>query len=160
MLFDHYLAVVRWTPDFASPLAKVKKTLLWILFSGLNLLYYDESIFLDLASVMGTHVKVNVNGHWYNVQYEGLHIICSNCSCYGHHTCDCKKTPHDLTRTVIPTVAQPRGLPKNDDVYEQRLIELYYKVDDDGAKIVAKDFREINTVHDDWLVVQRKNRNK
>ncbi|MCI24608.1 hypothetical protein A2U01_0045793, partial [Trifolium medium] len=27
MLFDHYLAVARWTPDFASPHAKVEKTL-------------------------------------------------------------------------------------------------------------------------------------
>ena len=29
-LFDQYLTVARWTPNFASPLAKVKKILVWI----------------------------------------------------------------------------------------------------------------------------------
>jgi hypothetical protein len=61
MLFDHYLAVARWTPDFASPHAKVEKTLVWIRFPGLNLLYYDESVLLGLASVVGTPVKVDTN---------------------------------------------------------------------------------------------------
>jgi hypothetical protein len=28
--------------------------------------------------------KIWVNGHWYKVQYEGLHLICTNCGCYGH----------------------------------------------------------------------------
>lgn len=30
MLFDHYLTVARWNIDFASPLAKVEITLVWI----------------------------------------------------------------------------------------------------------------------------------
>jgi hypothetical protein len=32
---------------------------------------------------------VGINGDWYHVQYEGLHIICTKCGCYGHVLKDC-----------------------------------------------------------------------
>lgn len=112
MVFDHYLAVSQRSPEFAAPTAQVEKTLVWIRFPGLNLLYYDESFLMALASTVGTPIRVDkntlnvergkfaricveinltkpvigkmwVNGHWYKVQYEGLHIICASCGCYG-----------------------------------------------------------------------------
>jgi hypothetical protein len=43
MIFDHCLAVTHWSPEFASPDAKVDRTVVWIRFPGLNLVYYDES---------------------------------------------------------------------------------------------------------------------
>lgn len=49
--------------------------------------------------------KVNINGQWYNVQCEGLHIIYSKCDCHGHHTRDFKKIPHNLTQSVVLTMA-------------------------------------------------------
>lgn len=79
--------------------------------------------------------KVNVHGPWYNLNYESLHIICSTCGCYGHHTFDCKKTIDKMTQLVILTVAQPRGLSKNDVVHEQRLTELHQEVGKDSAKL-------------------------
>jgi len=33
--------------------------------------------------------KVCIWGHWYKVEYEGLHIICGNYGCYGHHGRSC-----------------------------------------------------------------------
>ncbi|KAI5442157.1 hypothetical protein KIW84_011284 [Lathyrus oleraceus] len=159
MLFDHYLAVARCTPDLASPLAKVEKTLVWIRFSGLNLLYYDESVFIGLAFIVGTRIKVNVNVQWYNVQYEAFHIICSSCGCYEHHTRDCKKPPDNMTQSIVPTMSQPRGLLENDVVHEKRL-ELHQKMGEDSVEVVAKESGEINAVHDDWLVVQKKKHNK
>lgn len=35
MLYDHYLAVSRWTPEFVSPNAKVDRTTVWIRFPGI-----------------------------------------------------------------------------------------------------------------------------
>lgn len=32
----------------------------------------------------------------YKVQYEGLHIICATCGCYGHHTRNCNQKPKEL----------------------------------------------------------------
>lgn len=67
---------------------------------------------------------------------------------------------HNLTRWVVPTVAQLRGPLKNNDVDEQRLIGLHQDVSNESVKVVEKEFGETNAVHGDWLVVHRKKRNK
>jgi hypothetical protein len=180
MLFDHYLAVARWTPDFASPQAKVEKTLVWIRFPGLNLLYYDESVLLGLASVVGTPIKVdnntlkvergrfaricveidltlpvvgkvNVNGHWYKVQYEGLHIICGNCGCYGHHTRDCSKNSVQQTPTEQTTKKHGDRTKVNVGTQEQDAVQ-----NKESANSKGKESGIINDTHGEWLVVQRK----
>ncbi|KAH1213844.1 hypothetical protein GmHk_14G041722 [Glycine max] len=118
MIFYHYLTVQTWTPDFISPTTKIDKTMVWVCFPGLNLIYYDESILLALARAIGTLIKVDSNtldvrrerfariyvqidlnkpvvgkvglkGYWYKVEYEGLHRICSSCGCYGHLAREC-----------------------------------------------------------------------
>jgi hypothetical protein len=184
MLFDHYLAVARWTPDFAAPQAKVEKTLVWIRFPGLNLLYYDESVLLGLASVVGTPIKVdtntlkvergrfaricveidltlpvvgkvNVNGHWYKVQYEGLHIICGNCGCYGHHTRDCKKTPAQQPPKGQTQEHQEGGQAGNPG--EKATVVEQNKTS--NLTPLTAEAGDVNETHGDWLVVQRKKKN-
>lgn len=122
MIFDNYLIVELWTPDFISPVASINKTMVWIRFPGLNLVYYDETILLALASAIGKPVKVDINPKdvrrgrfarvcievnltkpvvgrvwlkdlWYHVEYEGLHRICGTCGCYGHLMRECKVEP-------------------------------------------------------------------
>lgn len=61
---------------------------------------------------------------------------------------------------VIPMVAQIRGPPTNDVAHEQILTELHQEVGDDSDEIVAKEYGEINAVHGDWQMVQRKKYNK
>lgn len=41
--------------------------------------------------------KIWVNSHWYKVQYEVLHLICTNCGCYGHigRNCSAKSSTVD-----------------------------------------------------------------
>ncbi|PNX92853.1 hypothetical protein L195_g015996 [Trifolium pratense] len=184
MLFDHYLAVARWTPDFASPHAKVEKTLVWIRFPGLNLLYYDESVLLGLASVVGTPIKVdtntlkvergrfaricveidltlpvvgkvNVNGHWYKVQYEGLHIICGACGCYGHHTRDCKITP--VQQPPMGQTQEHHGGQKAGN-HERKATVVEQNENRNPASLAAESAK-VNETHGEWLVVQRKKKN-
>lgn len=100
MIFDHYLAVAKWSPEFVSSTAKIEKTMVWVRFPGMSLIYYDESVLLVLASAIGTPIKVDqrtlsvergrfarvcveidlnqpvvgkicVRGTWYKVAYEG-----------------------------------------------------------------------------------------
>lgn len=59
MLFYHYLCVAHWMPEFASPSTRIKKMLVWVRFPGLNLLYYDESVLLGIASVIGKPIRVD-----------------------------------------------------------------------------------------------------
>lgn len=61
MIFNHYLKVQLWSPKFVSPTTRIEKTLVWIQFPWLNLVYYDESILLALARAVGKPVKVNIN---------------------------------------------------------------------------------------------------
>lgn len=76
-------------------------------------------------------------------------LLFPSCGCYGNQNLECKKTPDNLTRSVVPTMAQPRGPLENDDVHEQKLTKLHHEVDDDSTEIVAKESREINAVHGD-----------
>lgn len=61
MMFDHNLAVLRWSPEFASSHTKVEKTMVWIRFPSLNLVYYDESFLLTLVTTVGNPVRVDSN---------------------------------------------------------------------------------------------------
>ncbi|XP_057432231.1 uncharacterized protein LOC130724985 [Lotus japonicus] len=118
MIFDHYLAVSTWSPEFISPAARVKKTLAWIRIPGLNVAFFNESYLLSAARVIGKPVKLDrstlraergrfaricveldlnkpvigkicLEEFWYNIEYEGLHVICTKCGCYGHRTREC-----------------------------------------------------------------------
>lgn len=118
MIYDHILAVSQWSSKFNATTATIDKTMVWIRIPSLNLVYYDESLLWALASMVGNPVKVDlhtlkvargrfarmcveidltkpvvgrvgINGDWYRVQYEGLHIICTHCGCYGHVLKDC-----------------------------------------------------------------------
>jgi hypothetical protein len=171
MLFDHYLAVARWTPDFASPQAKVEKTLVWIRFPGLNLLFYDESFLLALTTTIGTPVKVNtntlnvesgrfaricveidltkpvvgkvwINGHWYKVQYEGLHIICAACGCYGHVTRNCTK-PTTTIEAVEKTPNQQEAIVNGTSAATARFPQQQQNASD--ATIITEQISRIRT---------------
>jgi len=48
-------------PQFASPYAKVERTVVWVCFPGLNLVYYDESFLLAMTSIIGRPIKVDTN---------------------------------------------------------------------------------------------------
>lgn len=96
MIFDHYLYVFNWAPNFASPSAKIQRTMVWGLASVIgkpirvdkDTLNVERGRFarvcleIDLTqSVVG---KFWIKDNWYHVEYEGLHLICAKCGCYGH----------------------------------------------------------------------------
>jgi hypothetical protein len=171
MIFDHYLAVAQWSPAFASPTAQVEKTLVWIRFPGLNLLFYDESFLLALTSTIGTPVKVNtntlnvergrfaricveidltkpvvgkvwINGHWYKVQYEGLHIICAACGCYGHITRNCTK-PTTTIEAVEKTPNQQEAIVNGTSAATARFPQQQQNASD--ATIITEQISGIRT---------------
>lgn len=67
---------------------------------------------LDLTKpVLG---KLWFEGNWFKVVYEGLHIICGSCGCYGHHTQAClgpqtqrRAPPDDETLARQPPEGEP-----------------------------------------------------
>ncbi|XP_020232073.1 uncharacterized protein LOC109812500 [Cajanus cajan] len=105
-------------------------------------MFYDESVLLTIASAIRKPIKVDLNtlnmtrgrfarvcveinlnepvvgrfflnGVWYNVECEGLHLMCSSCGCYGNVLRNCLKvarpeaTAHDVGEKEA--VEQPSG---------------------------------------------------
>lgn len=196
MIFDHCLAVSHWSPEFASPNAKVERTVVWVRFPGLNLVYYDESFLLAMASAIGRPIRVDtntlkvergrfarvcvevdltapvvgkiwVNGHWYKIQYEGLHLICTNCGCYGHLARNCSHKPTNIHQAAanqgnhqppvsgnqssehsMPTPSNGKNLMPNQNA-SPTVSENINSIDD-----------EINEIHGDWMLVTRKKKSQ
>lgn len=181
MIFDHYLSVRTWSSDFNASTATIDKTMVWVRIPSLNLLFYDESFLLALASMVGQPVKVDthtlkiargrfarvcveidlnqpvvgrvgIDGRWYNVEYEGLHIICAHCGCYGHLLKDCPNKPPMVTTEEGTSGVQQQPVGESEKISENPNLVAQYQGDSNHDKIEE-------VMHGEWLVVARKKRN-
>jgi hypothetical protein len=120
MIYDHYLSVSKWSPEFNPATDKIEKMAVWVRFSGLPIEYYDKSILSIIGNRIGRTVKVDRNtllqerGKYarlcvevdltkpllamfsikdrsYKVEYEGLHTLCISCGQFGHYRDGCPK---------------------------------------------------------------------
>jgi len=194
MIFDHYLVVRQWSSTLNATTAKIDKAMVWIHIPSLNIVYYDGSVLWDLASMVGTPVKVDlhtlrvvrgrfvrvcveidltqpivgrvgINGEWYQVQYEGLHTICTHYGCYGHvlKGCSLTKIPESLNTMNMSETASPETRNKNGKRKEtaQRLGENQGDlIENISRKTVNLEIDEVpDYLHRDWVKVEREKRN-
>lgn len=61
MIYDFYLTVRTWTLSFVSSTVKIDRTMVWVRLLDLNVLFYDESSLLVVASTLGSLIKVDMN---------------------------------------------------------------------------------------------------
>jgi hypothetical protein len=185
--------------------------MVWIRIPSLNLVYYDESLLWALASLVGTPVKVDlhtlnvargrfaricvevdltkpvvgcvgINGEWYQVQYEGLHIICTQCGCYGHLMKDCATRKNgdiaeekQIGDNVNKNTAVQQEKLENDGAAANVTNEMQLINKDDTVVDLAQNSENFNNesarnqkdndnkcdpelVHGDWICVERKKR--
>lgn len=52
---------------------------------------------VDLQKTLAA--KFELNGREYRVEYEGLHLICFTCGCYGHRRDQCKEGGQEMPRS-------------------------------------------------------------
>nr|KYP50915.1 hypothetical protein KK1_027274 [Cajanus cajan] len=124
MIFDHYLIIRQWSIDFVVIETIIDKTLTWVCFPSIGMIY--KSILMSNASAIETPIKIdtntlnmtqgcfakvciqidlnvlvvgkfNLNGSWYNMEYEDLYILYSHCGCYGHVTKEYKVVSSEPT---------------------------------------------------------------
>jgi hypothetical protein len=195
IIYDHILAVSQWTPTFNAATATIDKTMVWIRIPSLNLVYYDESLLLALASMVGTPVKVDlhtlkvargrfarmcveidltkpvvgrvgINGDWYHVQYEGLHIICTHCGCYGHVLKDCAMKSNSVPVEKKKNSGENDGGGGGVTVTGERMVEkqnVNQGVINDV--IPSNSFESVENItpdllHGEWIKVERRKKNK
>ncbi|XP_057456984.1 uncharacterized protein LOC130747943 [Lotus japonicus] len=87
LIYDHYLVVKPWTPDFVATNSRISTTLVWIRIPGLGFQFYNKNILLTLASAVGTPIRVDLNTH--DMQR-------------GRYACICLEI--DLTKPVLGVV--------------------------------------------------------
>lgn len=129
LIFYHYLCVFNWTPEFASSTTKIQKSMICVQFPGRSVLYYNGNVLLGIAFVIDKPIKVDrntlncerghfaqicvdidrslpvvgkfwLNDHWYKIEYEGLHLICSRYGYCGHLSRNCT-----AEQGVVPLVS-------------------------------------------------------
>ncbi|XP_058774782.1 uncharacterized protein LOC131649052 [Vicia villosa] len=118
LIYDHYLSVREWKPNFFPSSDAIEQIAVWVRISGLPLEYYDARVLAFIGNRIGSTVKVDRNtlsikrgkytrlcvqvdltkpllamfaikGRHYKIEYEGLHLFCLSCGRFGHNKEDC-----------------------------------------------------------------------
>jgi hypothetical protein len=118
LIYDHYLTVRGWSPNFNPHINHLTKVNVWVRFSGLPIEYYDAKLLTSIGNRIGRTIKVDKNtlqqergkyarlcvevdlsqpllamfsikDRTYKVEYEGLHLLCLGCGKFGHYVEGC-----------------------------------------------------------------------
>ncbi|CAN1120288.1 hypothetical protein LINPERHAP2_LOCUS120 [Linum perenne] len=122
MVNDHYVVIQEWRPYFHPEETFLSTLRVWVRLPGIPFEYFDRKILQLIGDRIGKTVRIDhttLEGSRGNfaricvevdlskpplskyrlrrrvrrIEYEGLHIICFNCGCYGHKIEACTKTP-------------------------------------------------------------------
>ncbi|XP_052117761.1 uncharacterized protein LOC127747666 [Arachis duranensis] len=112
-IYDHYLAVRLWEPNFNPLLTFIDKITAWIRLPGLPIELYNDKILKKIGDLIGKTCKVDyntsnlfrgkfarlcvevdltkpllgvymINGKLYQIEYEGIHQLCFLCGRIDH----------------------------------------------------------------------------
>ncbi|RYR28101.1 uncharacterized protein LOC107646044 [Arachis ipaensis] len=113
LLFDHYLTIRQWTPDFHPFGAAINRIPAWVHLPDIPIEYYDKRFLGTVGDQIGKTLKVDmntasqtkgkfarlcveldldkpfhskylVNERNYHIEYEGLHMLGFTCGKFGH----------------------------------------------------------------------------
>ncbi|XP_058726091.1 uncharacterized protein LOC131597407 [Vicia villosa] len=117
-IYDHYLTVKDWRPNFQPDSDTIDEVAVWVRISGFPIEYYDSRALTVFGKRIGRTIKVdktttkqergkyaricvavnlskpllvmfNIGKRSYKVEYEGLHLLCMSCGRYGHNKEGC-----------------------------------------------------------------------
>ncbi|XP_058763358.1 uncharacterized protein LOC131636777 [Vicia villosa] len=126
-IYDHYLTVKNWRPNFQPEIDTIDEVAVWVRIAGLPIEYYDPRALKVFGDRIGRTIKVDkttikqergkyarvcvavdlskpllamfsVKGSNYKVEYEGLHLLCMVCGKYGHYKESCPLKAKEDTR--------------------------------------------------------------
>ncbi|XP_072082104.1 uncharacterized protein [Arachis hypogaea] len=113
LMFNHYLTITRWVPDFNPFGTEINKIAAWVRLPNIPIEYYDKRFLGTVGDHIEKTLKVDMNtanqlrGNFvcqcveldlsrplnakymvseknYHVEYEGFHMICFSCGRFGH----------------------------------------------------------------------------
>ncbi|KAK2391890.1 zinc ion binding / nucleic acid binding protein [Trifolium repens] len=118
MIYEYYLIVREWCPNFHPKSATIESAAVWVRIPDLPIEYYDAKVLNFIGNRIGRTVKVDKNtlfqerGKYarlcvevdltkpvlamfelkntiYKIEYEGLHMLCLACGKFGHYVDGC-----------------------------------------------------------------------
>ncbi|KAJ6680446.1 hypothetical protein OIU79_020030 [Salix purpurea] len=100
--------------------------------------------------------KVWIHNHWYNVEYEGLHIICNACGCYGHVARNCS-TKNNVKMQSQGSAEHDNRKVSAEDIPTNMVEdgELPNRIISNVAPVNQVTRSSPQALHGDWLVVTR-----
>ncbi|CAN1187910.1 hypothetical protein LINPERHAP2_LOCUS39002 [Linum perenne] len=137
MVNDHYVVIQEWRPYFQPEETSLSTLRVWVRLSGIPFEYFDSAILKLIGDRIGKTVRIDhttLEGSRGNfaricvevdlskpllskyrlrrqirrIEYEGLHVICFNCDCYGHKDEACKHNPEaDVTENQTTSFVNP-----------------------------------------------------
>ncbi|XP_028788532.1 uncharacterized protein LOC114744533 [Neltuma alba] len=160
MIYDHYLTVRPWEPRFQPARATIDKVAVWVRMPRVFLECYDEEALTIIGNRIGETIKVDMNtscqlrGHYaricvlvdlgkqlmlgfsldgeeYYLEYEGLHMLCSNCGIYGHKSEVCPKREKEQRAEGNPNPRATQMNPKEQEgvvIHESKITQDQWRV--------------------------------
>ncbi|KAB2629216.1 hypothetical protein D8674_034011 [Pyrus ussuriensis x Pyrus communis] len=107
--------------------------------------YARVCVELDLTKSLIANVKVE--NCWYVVEYEGLHLVCFNCGCYGHRREQCPSLIRKQSTIPVPDAETIQPMDEG-SVQDQVLSSNGGKSDKSCATEAGKDMK----IHDSPLI--------
>ena len=119
MIFNHYLTVRSWKPNFDPNQNNLKNLLVWVRIPCLPIEYYDMSFLMKVGETIGKPVKIDEGtsllkrpGHFAymcveidlekslismfqlrrkvrKIYYKGIHLLCFSCGRFNHWKDEC-----------------------------------------------------------------------
>lgn len=144
-IFDNYLVVQRWVPEFKPRTAKLSKMAVWVRLPNLFVEYFRDDIVKSILANLGKPLKLDrttvarergrfarvavevdldkplVTEIWVGneiqyVEYEGLHVVCFGCGTVGHREQSC---PLNKSKTSEVPNMDLNSAPEADNVEMQ-----------------------------------------
>ncbi|QHO31323.1 hypothetical protein S83_026012 [Arachis hypogaea] len=162
-IFDHYLAVRLWKPEFDPALATIDTIAAWVRLPGVAIEYYHQSILKKIGNIIGRTIKVDsntadiargkyaricveldltkplvshymINGVKLVVEYEGLHQVCFSCGRVGHDIGTCPEKNQATKENGGNTISNGGNKGGEKEVEERGSSEITEK--DKGKKVI------------------------
>lgn len=132
LIGGHYLAIQPWKPQFNPKTESINKLAVWIRVTNLSTEYMRASLLRKIDNLIGTTFKVDINttnqsrgrfarvcvqldldqpfktsvcidGIWFNLEYQGLNMICFECGKFGLLKEECLKRKEVRADTNLVT---------------------------------------------------------
>lgn len=167
MIEDNYLTIRKWVPNLIPDESPIKVLTAWVRIPNLSVEYFDITFLHKIGSKIGKVLRIDkttsnaergqftrlsvkidltkpllskfwLKGRIWKVQYEGLHLICFKCGCWGHNAQECASHPNDEVNMALDTHQQ------------------HAPVEDNLPKVRP----ELEETFGDWMLVRKPSRKR